>query len=429
MPVTTMRHRAAHRFVTILLVALVVSYGGSLFAQQTDNNAQLDIFVFNQEDHGGNKIQNEEMLYVGARASAKLKVNKVLTIRPTISGALLYAGGKPNVPSTITNATTTSASQRSSNRAGGKSDYTPVTTSMGFDIKPIGSDWTLSPGAFFSWQDNYVSRGLDFSASVELFNGNFIPSFSYGFRWDSLTAGKLGLSGIFGVMGEGGEGGEGGDGEEDKGDPTVERAPPINQIDTRWTHNFQFGFTQILSPEWRLNASVQYTLQHGSLSAPNAVLTLYDQNKVPVLFANEKLPKIRNRLQFNTRVRFSPVTGWGIGADHSFYIDDWGIMNVAIEPQVDGYFVPEVALWRAWYRYSYQWGTRFHRGHPTQEYRYQTDDADLLSFSTHRGGALFFFRLARWGELDWNLRVSGYAFSRSDHILGYGGLVGIEFDW
>ena len=160
MPVKTMRHRAAHRFVTIFLVALVVSYGSCIFAQQTDNNAQLDIFVFNQEDHGGNKIQNEEMLYVGARASAKLKVNKVLTIRPTISGALLYAGGKPDVPSTITNATTTSASQRSSNRAGGKSDYTPVTTSMGFDIKPIGSDWTLSPGAYLpfgGWARNVES--------------------------------------------------------------------------------------------------------------------------------------------------------------------------------------------------------------------------------------------------------------------------------
>lgn len=305
MPVTTMRHRAAHRFVTIIVVALVVSYGSSLNAQQTDNNAQLDIFVFNQEDHGGNKIQNEDMLYVGARASAKLKVNNVLSIRPTISGALLYAGGKPDVPSTITNATTTSASQRTTNRAGGKSDYTPVTTSMGFDIKPIGSDWTLSPGLFFSWQDNYVSRGLDFSASVELFNGNFIPSITYGFRWDSLTAGSLGIEGIFGFSGEDGEGGEGGEEEAGEGDEGG-GGGSINRLETRWTHNLQLGFTQILSPQWRLNASVQYTLQHGSLGAPNAVVTLFDTSDVPVLFANEKLPKIRNRFQFNTRVRFFP---------------------------------------------------------------------------------------------------------------------------
>jgi hypothetical protein len=404
-----------------------------LYAQPADNSGGLDLYIFSQQDDGGNPYQNERLLYYGARASAKLKVNDVLTIRPTIGVAQIEAGGEPDTPSTITNATVTSASQQGG-ASGGATKYTPITTSMGFDIKPRGTDWTLSPGLFFSYQDNYVSRGLDFSASVELFNGNLIPSVSYGLRYDSLTTDTIGFWGIFGIANE--NGGEGGEGEEEDEEEEEEEGEEDEEgartsmlgMKTRVTHNLQIGFTQIISPEWRLNTSVQYTRQDGYLGAPNAVVTLFDGD-TPVLLSDERLPNYRNRFQFNLRIKYSPWLGFSFGMDHSAYFDDWGVMNFAAEPSVEGYFVQDVARWRLWYRFSWQDGTRFMRDHPQKKFRFQTDDPDLGTFTTQSGGALFYFDVAQWGSVHWIIRVSGYAVSRSDGIWGIGALLGTEFTW
>lgn len=401
-----------------------------LYAQHTDNSAGLDLYIFSQQDDGGNPYQNERLLYYGTRANARLKVNDVLTIRPTIGIAQIEAGGKPDTPSTITNATVTSASQQASG-SGGATKYMPITTSMGFDIKPRGTKWTISPGLFFSYQDNYVSRGLDFSVSVELLNGNLIPSLSYGLRYDSLTSGELGFLGIFGIAPDmddhGGEGEE--EEEEEEGEEGEEGArTAMLGMRTRVTHNLQVGFTQILSPQWRLNTSIQFTRQDGYLGAPNAVVTLYDGD-TPVLLSDERLPNYRNRFQFNFRVKYSPWLGISFGMDHSAYYDDWSILNLASEPSVEGYFIQDIARWRVWYRFSYQDGTRFMRDHPQDKYKFQTDDPDLGTFTTQSGGALFYFDVAQWGSLHWIVRVSGYAVSRSDGIWGFGALLGTEFTW
>lgn len=396
-------------------------FGAVLCAQASDNSASLDLYVFNQEDHGGSDFQNEDLLYYGSRVSAKLKVSNVLTIRPQASVSQLEAGGKTHVPSTITNATTTSASQRASGNAGGKSSFMPITTSLGFDIIPKNTKWTISPGLFFSYQDNYVSRGLDFGLSTEFFNGNSIPSLNYGFRWDTLSALSVGASGAFG-------GEEGEEEEEEEDEDEGGGGAPGKTSFTRFTHNLQLGFTQIVNPWLRLNASFQYTRQDGMLGAPNAVVTIYNE-RTPVLFASEELPNYRNRFQFNVRAKFTPWRGWAFGADHSFYMDDWGIENFAIEPNFEGTFGFDFAHWRIWYRLSVQSGTPYQRAKPQNEYRFQTDDADLADFSTHGGGALFFFEIAHWGKLRWNIRVSLFGSYRSDDIGGYGATLGTEFTW
>lgn len=403
----------------LFVAALVALWAGALAAQQGESSASLDLYIFNQDDNGGNPVQNEELLYMGVRVSAKLKISKVLSIRPTASVAQLETGGKTDVPSTITNATTTSASQKSSSKAGGKSTYTPITTSLGFDIKPANTTWTFSPGLFFSYQDNYISRGLDFAVSAEFFNGNTIPSLSYGLRWDSLSATGTGAGAILGA----GEGEEEEEDEDEGGGGAVEK-----RLETRLTHNLQLGFTQILSPQWRLNASFQYTRQDGFLGAPNAVITLY-RGATPILFANENLPHDRNRFQFNVRVRYAPVLHFGLGMDHSFYFDDWGVTHFALEPNAEGPIVVGICRWRVWYRFSYQSGTNYERHRPQNEFKYQTDDPDLATFTTHSGGVLFYLDLARFGAVHWSLRVSGYGNYRDDGISGFGGMLGTEFDW
>src|SRR5690606_15762991 len=122
------------------------------------------------------------------------------------------------------------------------------------DIKPEGTDWTVSPGIFFAYEPIYVSRGLDLTVSGELFNGDFIPSFSYGVRYDTITGGNLEVAGIFNSGGR-----------HDISPDGVDR-----RYHSRFSHNLQLGFTQILSPEWRINAGLQYTRQDGFLSYPNA---------------------------------------------------------------------------------------------------------------------------------------------------------------
>jgi hypothetical protein len=399
--------------VCALLLTVCVSRLG---AQSADNSVVLDLYAFSQEDNGGNPIQNEDLLYYGARVAARIKVSKVLVLRSTATVSQLESGGRVTVPATITNATTTSASQRASGSAGSKSHFTPITTSLGFDITPKDTKWTISPGLFFSYQDNYISRGVDFAVSSEWFGGNTIPSLSYGLRWDTLSALSVSAGGAFGSEEEEEEDEDGGGGGGSK------------TTFTRFTHNFQIGVTQIVAKWCRISASFQYTRQDGKLSAPNAIVTIFN-GRTPVLFAQENLPNYRNRFQFNVRAKFSPVTGYALGVDHSAYLDDWGIENFAIEPNAEGQFAVPFARWRVWYRLSTQGSTAYMRVRPQNEFRFQTDDADLASFSTHSGGALFFFDVAHWGTLHWIVRVSVYANYRTDDIFGYGAMLGTEFNW
>lgn len=387
--------------------AAVFALGAPLCAQEGENTASLDLYIFNQNDNGGgNPFINEEFFYYGGRIDAKLKVSKVVSLRPVFFGSQIQPGSEITPPASIinrdvvTNATTTSASA------------TNLGGSFVADIRPANWDWTLSPGAYFSYQPTYVSRGLDFTLQGDLFGGDFSPWFAYGFRFDAVTGGNLAISGIFnyGLPSE-----RDSDGRD-------------NRLHSRLSHNFVAGFTQTLSPQWRVNASLQYTLQTGYLSTPNAKVALYTGN-TPVLFADEKLPIVRNRFQINFRARYSPLLHWSVGADHSAYFDDWGIMNLAFQPAAEGPFVADVAHWRAWYRLGYQQGTRYQRDKPQQEHRYQTDDSDLGTFSSNGGGVLLFFYLPRDDGMRWAIRVSGYMFARNDGIWGAGAMLGTGVDW
>ena len=394
------------RFAALLIVCC-----GVVSAQ--DKVVTLDIFAFNQEDGnahvddigGGNPHINEEFFYAGVRASGRFKISNVITLRPTIGISSIEPARWIDPPDTITNpealntATITSASA------------TNMTLALITDIQPDGSDWTLSPGAYFSYQPTYVSRGLDFLLSAELLQGNFIPEFSYSFRWDSVTGGNLRVAGIWG------------------GDPgDTSRNGIDKELRNRFFHSVGLGFTQILSPEWRINASLQFTRQDGFLSEPNAQVTLYNGD-TPVRFSDERLPNSRNRVQANFRVKYSPWLGWAFGMDHSAYVDDWSILNFALEPNTEGTFGHDDARWRLWYRISYQRGTRFQRDNPEQRFKFQTDDPDLGTFNTHGGGVLLWFDMPETGETEWILQVSFYGFYRSDKTWGYGGLLGSEFAW
>lgn len=397
-----------HRLTCICLLALLTGVAaGALRAQEKDNSVGFDIFLFNQEDDGGNEIFNEAFAYVGVRASGRVKISNVLSLRPTATISTIETGRAVAAPSTVTNATS-----KITNATTASASATNVSLAGVADITPEESDWTFTPGAYFAYQPTYVSRGLDFSAKVELFKGNFAPYFSYGLRWDSLTGGNLRVAGIFGGRLRGTDIDDGFD----------------RKLHNRVSHNFQLGFTQNLSPEWRLNSSLQYTRQDGYLATPNEQVTLYSGN-TPVLFSDERLPNSRNRFQLNLRLRYSPLLGFAMGMDHSAYMDDWSISNFAIEPNVEGNFGLLEARWHLWYRFAYQDGTRFQRKKPRQAYKFQTDDPDLGTFRSHNGGVLFNFEMPDTGDMQWLLTVSANGMYRTDQIWGYGFLIGSEFGW
>lgn len=383
---------------------------GVLTAQ--DHTVTLDMFAFNQEDEGvnldiggGNPHINEDFVYIGGRLGVRWKISNVITLRPTMSLAMIEPGRRIDPPDSITNPEAVTDVSTASASA------TNMTLSMITDIKPEGSDWTLSPGAFFAYQPTYVSRGLDFLLSAELLEGNFIPEVGYSFRWDSITGGNLRVAGIWGGRLS-----------------SSSRNGIDKDLHNRFFHSLHFGFTQILSPEWRLNASVQFTRQDGYLNDPNAQVILYN-GSTPVRFSDERLPNSRNRVQANLRLKYSPWLGWAFGMDHSAYADDWNILNFALEPNAEGTFGLQDARWKLWYRISYQQGARFKRDEPEERFKFQTDDPDLGTFNTHGGGIYMSFNLPENESPSWILQVSFYGFYRSDKIWGYGGLLGSEFAW
>lgn len=397
--------------VVVLLVLATLCL--PLLAQSQDDSLSLDLSIFSQADdikrpnEGGNPILNEEFLYAGVRAAARFRISKVVSLRPTVGISSIDPGRKVSAPETVTNAT-----DKNTNATTTSASATNITMALVTDVKPNGSGWTLSPGAFFAYQPTYVSRGLDFGAGVELFGGDTVVSMSYGVRWDSITGGNLRVSGIFG----GGLPNE------------ISEYGHDRRLHNRFAHNFELGLTQNLSAEWRVNTSIQYTRQDGWLSHPNAKVTLFDA-RTPVKFVNERLPNWRDRFQLNLRVRYSPALHFALGMDHSAYWDDWSVANFALEPNFEGTFGHEAARWRFWYRIAYQQGARFFRSHPQREYRWQTHDPDLATFNTHTAGLLLWFDMPETGDLQWILRLSAYGLYRSDHIWGVGALIGSEFAW
>jgi hypothetical protein len=397
----------------LLIGVVAFSCCTCLSAQQSGDKIALDLFLFNQEDgthiethEGGNPILSEKFLYAGVRASGRFKVSNLVTLRSTWGLSTIEPAGEADPPETISNAThkLTTATTTSASASN-------FTASGIMDIHPDG-EWTYSPGVFFSYQPTYVSRGLEFTATGDHLGGNTTTRFSYSVRWDSLTGGNLRVSGVWGTGLP-----------KDDGVNGFER-----RLRNRYAHNLEFGITQILSSDWRVNATVQYTRQDGYLAEPNAQVTIYDGD-TPVRFSDERLPNYRNRFQLSFRARYSPALGFALGMDHAAYIDDWGVSSFALEPTVEGTFGHEDAHWRVWYRFAYQQGTRYMREQPQRTYKFQTDDPDLGTFRTHSGGLLFTFQMPGTGEYSWLLRVSGYALHRSDLNWGYGALIGSEIGW
>jgi hypothetical protein len=382
MPVSSPR-RLRCAALAALLAALASPSPGAQ-AQERAPEIGFDAFVFSQTDGGGDPLREESFGYYTFRLHAAYPASERVYLRANAAVALIVNGDQPELPATILNATTTSASGR----------FVTLTSTATADIE-VDADWSFSVGAYYHHQRDLLNPGGNLAATRTLADGDASLTVDYGLRWA--------VDDQFSWEG-------------------VER-PTVN---TR-THNLFLSWTQTLSPSWLMNWGLQLTRQAGRLIDNYGFLVLYDDD-VPVLLIDERLPETRHRAQLNGRVRWSPLLGFSLGLSASGYLDDWGIEHYALEPRLE---FPFAALrLSTWYRFSAQSASDYATQGVVYPPAFRTADSDLAAFSMHSAGALLRIPFGRGprGALT-SLDVMALGFSRSDGLAGIGMSTGAAWTW
>lgn len=379
----------ARRWVAVVSAALVAGplSPGTIARAEGDGRVSLDLYVFSQSDDGGDPYKAEGMNYGGARVGTQVRLSDEAALHANATVALLINDDVLPPPPTVTGLTATSASSK----------VVTLDAGAAVEIKPTGSGWTISPGAYYHHQYGFIGGGVDLDASRELLDGNTVLAFSYSFRL-AFPKRRMWNGAYFG-------------------------------FDHVTTSNLLVGVTQILSPSVLVGLSGQYTRQDGLLSEPYNFLVLFDRAGDPRQLVDESLPRVRNRGQLNARLRYTPALGTSLGLDASFYADDWAILHGAFEPSVE-VMVPWDIRLRVWCRLSIQRQTEYFLTTPLDVPVYGTQDSDLGSFVMLSPGLLVTFPLyAAPGELGWEMQVSGYGFWRDDDVFAVGSNLGVAALW
>lgn len=372
-----------------LLLAAVRTIEPAAAQVPSTNEITFDVFVFSQEDDVGHPLKAEGMSYQGGRATSTLRLDGTYTLG--LSAGVSHIQNEPaaELPATVANARITSASR----------EIIALDASASLTIRKPGAAWTFVPGVTYHHQDAYVAIGPDLTVMRELGGGDTILRAAWRLRfgfpklvfWDGAREGR----------------------------------------DRLVSHTVLLGLTQTLSPSWLLNVALQYTRQDGFQSDPYNYVVLYSDGD-PVELTRESLPEDRNRVQLSARLRYSPVAGFAMGIDNSYYLDDWGIRHLAFEPNaafplsgdIDG---------RVWYRVSFQDDTKYFHRMPSIVHSYQTQDSDLDSFTMQTGGltvAVPVGAAPAAGEGPrWESRGTIFGFYRDDRVYALGANVGIGARW
>jgi hypothetical protein len=349
---------------------------------QPNGYLAIDLLAFSQWDDGGDPLVDEGFRYEALSLDIRLRPSDTVTVRGTAVVAYLQNDPLLVLPSTIANAHVTSAS----------TDFVTLDASLATDIVLGDGKWIISPGLFYHHQWAYLATGIDLDVRHILAGGDTILRVTYNGRYAFVRQVNW------------------------DGSPVID--------DHRITNNAIFGWTQVLSPHLITNVSLQYTNQAGLLSSTLQFVGLYNSAGQPVLLVDEVLPRIRNRGQVNFRTRYTSFVGTSYGLDLSGYADDWGLVNVAIEPNI------ETPIWgrarfRAWYRLADQKGTRYFTAMPQTVEPYMTQNSNLGSFVNQNPGMALLVPFAE----RWMLRASLLGFYRTDGIFGVGGSLGFSVEW
>ncbi len=373
---------------------VVLALAGGLAAQQTadeveaepENSFHFDIYRFSQDDNGGQELRREDFEYYALRGGLTMKLDDERTLRLLAHPAFIENPTPGPLPSTVINGGSTSAS----------GDLATLDSLLAVDIAPEGSRWTYSPALFYHHQIDYIGAGFDFGATRDFARNGAQFAFNYAFRHDFLELNYWDRS--------------------------------YRGSDIRVSNNFMLSWAQDIGPDWRGSFSAQYSRQDGFLSDQHNFVTLEDGAGTPVLLVDEVLPNHRDRVQLNSRIKYSPAVGYSLGLNGSHYTDNWELEHWAVEPNAHVSLGAGFRL-TAWWRHVEQTATEYFAEQPVAVSRFQTQDSDLGNFRMEAPGLTLAFPL---GDGDGYRREGSftlYGFDRSDGIEGLGAKLQFVWRW
>ncbi len=346
--------------------------------------ATFDVFAFSQDDDPGQRLKAEGFVYGGARASLTLPTGAGRALRANASLGWIDNDPPETLPATIGAVNVTSAS----------AELLTLDAGLALDVDSADGRWTVSPGLFYHHQYGYIVGGIDLDVVHRPNGGDTSLSASWRVRvafpklqyWDFTTRGRS----------------------------------------HRASSNLVLGWAQTISPRAVTNVSLQLTREIGLLSDPYNYVVRFEDG-IPVDIEDERLPRRRDRVQLNARVRLSLSRSTFVGLDASTYTDSWDLGHVAVEPSVSAR-LGRVVL-RGWVRHSDQSGARYVDSTAERPAAYRTQDSDLGSFRTNGGGISVDVAIGnRWTRPP-RVKLSAFGLDRTDGLRVAGGSLGMEVPW
>lgn len=366
------------------LIAVFALFAGDAGALEP-RELRFDVYAFSQEDGGGQEFKAEGFAYLGVRSAGTVAVSSGTAAHWSAALALIDNDEPERLPATASSATVTSASAR----------VLTLDFSATLEFRKPGSPWAVLPGIYFHQQKGYISEGFDLAVERELNGGDTVLSGSFHVRaaWLDLRFWDF-------------------------------REEPR---DLALSNSFSLGVKQNLSPSVVGSLGFQFTRQDGVLFDTFNYVLLYNSAGTAYAVRDESLPNERHRGQASGRLRYSPRLGTALGADVSYYLDDWGIRHYAAEPSVR-VPLPAGGHIRAWYRFSDQRESKYFDTAPRAPEIYLTQDSDLGGFLMHSGGVSFGFPFSS-GAQPWEWRAAAFGFRRDDDISAVALDAGVVRKW
>jgi len=360
--------------------------GPTFFSQQPEHaSVALDLLAFSQWDYGGNPFVDEGFRYEAASLEIKLKQTDHVYTHGAAVVSYLQNNPLITLPPSIVNSHVSSAS----------TDFVTLDAFLAADITTADYQWRIIPGLFYHHQWAYIAYGVDLDLRRVLAGGDATIRLAWAGRYAVLRQVHWDGSPVEG--------------------------------DHRITNNIILGWSQVLSSKLITEFGLQYTLQDGLLNSTLNFVGLYNAEGEPVQLVDEILPRARNRGQINLRGRYTPSVGTSFGLDMSVYYDDWALLNLAVEPNVEVPLFGAPRL-RLWCLVADQKATRYFAEMPQTVQPYMTQNSNLGSFYLISPGMLLLVPLSQ-GSSRWMMRGGVLGFYRSDHIYGVGGDLGVSVEW
>jgi hypothetical protein len=234
----------------------------------------------------------------------------------------------------------------------------------------IGSS-SVAVGGFLGDEDDFLSWAYTVAVSREFFQKNLTLTFQYGKTADEIL--KL-------------------------DDPKI--GFPKHKDNATYT----LAATQVLSQTALVTTGYSLSRVEGYQSLPLRKIQV--PQAVPGFFTiyPESHPDLRDRHTLFLRLKQYFTSRTSADVNLSYYVDDWGVQAIALEPRVEQHLTDSVTL-RLRYRLYTQTAADFYKPLYSVAEQYMTADVRLREFDAHQAGVAL--RLFGDTATDWSVSM-GY---------------------